>query len=191
MAPAWAPWRSLAAVMSPGRATADVARVPRFDAAMIPAADGLAQVRGLRTEESLNWRFGRRPGVEYAVWRVGGPAQARGYVVTRVMAIQRYRVLAVCDWLLAGTDAVTLRTVLGRISRLSAAERPDIVMAQGGPPGPGARRALWRAGLAHVPDRFLPQPVAVFGGAPGVRGSTAGLPLLDRWMLTPGDWDVF
>jgi hypothetical protein len=54
-----------------------------------------------------------------------------------------------------------------------------------------ARRALWRSGFVHVPDRFLPQPVAVFGGDPRHAGSTGGFPLLDLWWLTPGDWDVF
>jgi hypothetical protein len=64
-------------------------------------------------------------------------------------------------------------------------------MFQGGPPDARSRRALWRAGLVHVPDRFLPQPIVVFGGAPGQKHSTGGFPLLAGWSITPGDWDVF
>jgi hypothetical protein len=64
-------------------------------------------------------------------------------------------------------------------------------MFQGGPPDAASRRALWRAGLVHVPDRLLPQPVAVFGGDPHERGSTGGFPMLDGWSLTACDWDVF
>lgn len=191
MAPSWAAWRAVAAVTSAGGAGVDVERVPGFDAVAIPAQGGHADVRGLWTPELLTWRFGRRPGADYAIWRIARRGRAAGYAVTRVMTIQRHRVLALCDLALDRYDAATIRSVLGGVTRQTVAERVELVMFQGGPPDPAARRAFWRAGLVHVPDRFLPQPVAVFGGAPGQRGPTAGVPTLDRWLLTPSDWDVF
>jgi GNAT superfamily N-acetyltransferase len=189
MAPSVAAWRGAASLLSPGRPAIDVTRVTAFDGTMIPARRDSAAVFGQRTAERLNWRFGRRPGVEHALWRVSVAGDAPGVVVTRVMTIARYRVLAFCDWSLPGVTGAALRGLVGRIVRES--EPSDLVMAQGGSPDRAARRAFWNAGFVRVPDRFLPQPIAVFGGAPGVRGATAGLPMLDRWRLTPGDWDVF
>jgi hypothetical protein len=189
MAPSTAAWRGAASLLSPGRPVIDVARVAAFDDTMIPAHGDSAAVVGRRTAEDLNWRFGRRPGVEHACWRVAEKGRASGFVVTRVMRIQRYRVLALCDWSLPGVTASALRAIVGHVVRHS--EPSDLVMAQGGSPDRAAHHAFWRSGFVRVPDRFLPQPIAVFGGEPGARGATAGLPMLDHWCLTPGDWDVF
>jgi hypothetical protein len=145
----------------------------------------------VRTAEFLEWRFTRRPDAEYAIWGVDRPGDPPGYLVTRVLDIQKYRVLAICDLALEPIDAGTVGSALRHVVHELAGERCDLVMLQGGPPGAASRRALLRSGLLPVPDRALPQPVAVFGGAPGQRGSTAGLPPLDGWCLTPCDWDVF
>jgi hypothetical protein len=189
MAPSADAWRGAASLLSPGRPAIDVARVPAFDDTMIPARRDPAAVFGRRTATQLNWRFGRRPGAEHALWRVSDGKVPAGFVVTRVMTIQRYRVLALCDWSLPGVSAAALRGIVGRMVPQSGPA--DLVMAQGGSPDRASHHAFWRAGFVQVPDRFLPQPIAVFGGAPAVRASTAGLPALGRWRLTPGDWDVF
>jgi len=191
MAPSWAAWRRLSAVASWGGAGLEVARVGAFDDSMIPGRPQGPAVRGLRTPEALMWRFGRRPGTEYGIWRVTSGGRVAGYVVTRVMNIQRYRALVICDIGLDRFGAAEIRNVVADISRQTAGERVDLLMLQGGPPDAAGRRALWRAGLVHVPDRLLPQPVAVFGGDPRQPGSTGGFPLLDGWWLTSGDWDVF
>jgi hypothetical protein len=189
MAPSAAAWRGAASLLSPGRADVDVTRVPAFDDTMVARVEDSAEVYGLRTAAHLNWRFTRRPDVEHLVWRVAARGAPTGYVVTRVMTIQRYRVLALCDWSLPGRSPAALRSIVSALVRQT--ERTDLVMAQGGSPDGVARRMFWRSGFVSVPERFLPQPIAVFGGEPGVPGSTAGLPRLDRWRLTPGDWDVF
>ncbi len=189
MAPSASAWRMAAGLLSPGGAGIDVVQVPAFDDAMVSGPSGAAEVAGERTARGLNWRFGRRPGVAHTIWRVTTPATGPGYVVSRVMKIQRYRVLTLCDWSLPGVGPAPLRGIVDRIVRESAPA--DLVMAQGGSPDDAARRAFWRAGFVPIPERFLPQPIAVFGGEPGVPGGTGGLPSLGRWCLTPGDWDVF
>lgn len=191
MAPSSETWRRVSSLASWGRARLDVERVGAFDAAMIPPEPEEPRVRGLRTFEALTWRFGRRPGTEYGIWRVSGEGRAAGYVVTRVLTIKGYRVLAVCDIGLDRFDAPAIRAAIGGTCRQTASDRAALVMLQGGPPDRAGRRALWCAGFVHVPDFFLPQPVTVFGGDPRQPGSTGGLPLLDGWQLTPGDWDVF
>ena len=191
VAPALAAWRSLAALTSSGNAGVTAARVSAFDESMILTRNRSGVVRGLRTPEALNWRFARRPGIEYGIWRIERRGSAAGCVVTRVMTIQRRRVLAICDLDLDRFDAAAIRGALGAICRQTADRRYALVMVQGGPPDPASRRALWRAGLIHVPDRLLPQPVAVLGGDPQQRGSTGGFPPLNQWALTPCDWDVF
>jgi len=191
MAPASALWRAWPTLMAWGGAGVEVDRVEAFALEMLPEAPPASHVRGRRTIDDLAWRFGRRPGVEYAHWVITRSGRALGYAVTRVMTIQRYRVLAVCDLQLAAYDAAVLRRVIASIAAQSADARAELVMFQGGAPGAAARLACWRAGLVHVPDWLLPQPVAVYGGAPGLTHDTAGLPGLTEWHLTPGDWDVF
>ncbi len=191
IAPDLAAWRALAAATSWGGAGMTVARVGGFDESMVCLSGDAAVVRGRRTPEILNWRFAERPGVDYGIWRIECVGHAAGYVVTRVMTIARRRVLAVCDIAIDRFDAAALRATIGAVGRQTADERCTLVMFQGGPPDPASRRALWRAGLIHVPDRFLPQPVAVLGGDPHEQGSTGGFPLLGSWALTPCDWDVF
>jgi len=191
MAPDAAAWRSLAAFSAWGRGDVTAARVSSVDPSMVPAPGATAVVRGLRTPATLNWRFAERPGVDYGIWQIERDGSNAGYAVTRVMTIQGHRVLAFCDLALDPFDAATLRGALGAIGRETARERCTLVMFQGGPPDARSRRALWRAGLVHVPDRFLPQPIVVFGGAPGQQHSTGGFPLLGGWSITPGDWDVF
>lgn len=193
MAPVAAAWRGLAAITSWGNPAVTVERVNAFDERTLPAPSTAGVVRGVRTADTLNWRFARRPGVDYGVWRVTRAAEtgSGGYVVTRAMTIQRYRVLAVCDVAFDRWDAALIRCTLGAIARHSADQRCSLVMFQGGSPDPAFGRALWRAGLVHVPTRFLPQPVAVLGGDPQQRGSAGGLPPVDQWTLTPRDWDVF
>lgn len=196
MAPAWTAWNALVS-LSAGRAVSlDVQRVDDFGHAMVrhaasaEAHHGRAAVWGARWREQLHWRYVQRPDAEYDILRVAGRAQD-GYLVTRVLQIQKYRVLVVCDLALEPFDAATLHAALAAARAQRRDERVDLVMVQGGAGDARARQALWRAGLVRVPERLLPQPVAVFGGAPDDVGSTAGLPLLDRWLLTPCDWDVF
>jgi len=190
MAPASPVWRSLASLASWGSPAVTAARVGEFDESMIHARHDEGVVRGLRTAGALNWRFAQRPGVEYGIWRVGC-CEGGGYVVTRAVTIQGHRVLAICDMAFDRWNATLLRATLGAIGRQTADQRCTLVMFQGGSPEPLFTRSLWRAGLIPVPNRLLPQPVAVFGGDPQQRGSTGGFPLLNQWALTPCDWDVF
>jgi hypothetical protein len=166
-------------------------RVDRFDESMAASGRPAAGVRGWRSPAFLNWRFTDRPGAQYAIFRVEHASGAIGSIVARVLDIQKYRVITVCDLALEPFDAPTIRAALADVQRQLTAERADLVMLQGGPSDARSRRALARAGLVRVPDRFLPQPVAVFGDVPGTRGSDAGLPPLADWCLTPCDWDVF
>jgi hypothetical protein len=192
MAPAGRWWRAWPRLTASGLADVDVVPVDALTQehlAKVGEAGG--DVCGLRTPESLAWRFGRRPGVEYTRWSVSRRGVAVGYVVTRAMTIQKYRVLALCDVRLADEGAGVWRRVMDIMAARAAETRADLLMLQGGSPEPAATAARWRAGLVRVPDRVLPQPIAVFGGAPGVAGDAGGLPPLDRWYMTPGDWDVF
>jgi hypothetical protein len=158
---------------------------------MVPAVYGAAAVVGARTAELLNWRYGRRPDVDYGIWRITKDAHPIGYLVTRVLTIRNHRVMAVCDLAIADFSAAVLRQAIWSVVRQSASDRCRLVMLQGGPADASSRLALWRAGLIHVPTRLLPQPVEVLGGSTYTPQSTAGFPLLDQWTLTPGDWDVF
>ncbi len=192
MAPAWASWEALVRFAAPGNAGVDVERTQVFDGDMVKAAGTrpTTAVRGARTVDLLAWRFLRRPGTNYGIWRVHRRGTAAGYVVTRVLTIRTHRVLAICDLALDRLDAGSVAQIVRHVRR-GTTEAVDLVMLQGGPREPASRRALLRAGLVHVPDRLLPQPVAVFGGEPARPGSTSGLPLLHQWELTPCDWDVF
>lgn len=192
MAPAWTSWDALVRLAAPGSAGVDIERTQAFDADMVKAAGRRpsAAVRGARTADVLAWRFLRRPATEYGIWRVHRRGAAAGYVVTRVLTIRTHRVLAICDLALDRLDAGSVAQIVRQVRR-GTTEAVDLVMLQGGPREAAARRALLRAGLVHVPDRVLPQAVAVFGGEPARAGSTGGLPLLHEWELTPCDWDVF
>ena len=199
MAPAWKAWLAASRSLVAGRAPAvDVERVEAFVPAMLPVTPGGArtdpeatEVRGVRTLEGLNWRFVRRPGAEYAIWRVAVAGDEVGYVVTRLVGIKGYRVLAIVDVDLRPRSASVLAQVLRAVSNTAEFRRANLVMAQGGERGGDTQRALAGAGLLPVPERILPQPVAVFGGPPPGVNDAPHLPALDRWRLTPGDWDVF
>lgn len=191
MAPAWTPWVAATRITAGSARGLSIERVGRFDDRMLGGRPPGAAVRGVRTTSFMNWRFTQRPDAEYGIFRVSGARGPAGYAVTRVLEIQRYRVLAVCDLALDPFDAPTAAAVLRHVAGELRAERPNLLMVQGGPPDAASRRALLRAGLVLVPNRALPQPVAVFGGATGRPGSTAGLPPVGDWCLTPGDWDVF
>lgn len=199
MAPASRAWFGAARLTS-GRADLDIERVDRFDQSMLdgdslaslePSDTSQAEARGQRSVAQLEWRYVKRPGTDYAIWRLVTGGTARGYLVTRVLSIRKYRVLAVCDWRMTRPDAAVLRAAFAAVLARAASDRADLVMVQGGPPDRASRAALARSGLIRVPDRFLPQPVAVFGGPPPRVGNPHLPAQLGRWHLTPCDWDVF
>jgi len=137
----------------------------------------------------LNWRYPRRPDGDYEIRYVHRAGRPVGYLVTRRMRIKGLRTLVICDFGSEQLDAAVLRAGLEDAAR--SGERAEIAIAMGGNAAPDLRRALRRTGFIPCPRALLPQPVAVIGGGIGDGDQRLDLPAIDRWHLTPCDWDVF
>jgi hypothetical protein len=102
--------------------------------------------------------------------------------------------LVICDsWAARRRQGALLPSLLDRVRALPGSRRPALAIVLASPAGATAPAALLSAGMAPVPQRLLPQPVAVIGGAMGAEPAPAWLRAagLARWYITPYDWDVF
>ncbi|MDE3075696.1 MAG: GNAT family N-acetyltransferase, partial [Chloroflexota bacterium] len=138
----------------------------RHEALVREAPPQRARVWGARTQAELGWRFGR-PGVAYTVWNLLDGDGLAGYAVTREMHIAPYDALVLCDLWLRRAQRSALAFLLNEIRhRLhqSASHLPDLLIAMCGWPAGADGRSLLAAGFLPVPQRLLPQPVALVGG---------------------------
>ena len=152
------------------------------------------RVWGSREVAELRWRFQRRPGVPYEIWNLVEKDRLVGFAVTRRMEIGQRDTLVVCDSWARDSSTAMIPALLDRILGGAAGERPDLAIVIASPTGTTGPRALLAAGMAPVPQRFLPQPVAVIGGpmqADRPADSWLRTGGLSEWHVTPYDWDVF
>jgi len=151
------------------------------------------EVWGARSREELEWRFHQRPGVDYARWDVVDASGLVGYAVTRRLSIGGFETLVVCDsWARARRTAI-LPLLLDHVRSLPSRERPRLAIVLGTAAVTTRPAVLLAAGMLPVPQRLLPQPVALIGGAIADQHPPAWLKAggLRRWHVTPYDWDVF
>ena len=172
----------------------DVQEATAFDptVAGLPPPRG-AVVWGSRTVPELEWRFLRRPDTGYRIWNLCRRGELIGCAVSRAMHVDPFEANVLCDLWLRDDARPAAAALLRRLRREGGGGLKGLVVAIGGHSGSYAPGALLPAAMVPVPQRALPQPVALIGGPIGdAAGESWMMPGgSGQWYVTPYDWDVF
>ena len=178
---------------SRGRAEgASVQQMPsfdgRFDAFWEEAANDY-EVIFRRDSRYLNWRYIRRPGVQYVIYAVEGGERILGFIVGRTWRMYGVNFGLIVDLLTLNQDQGVAQVLVAKIAHHLAGSGADAIGCVMFDHQPYCQ-ALRREGFIRVPNRLLPRRfffmARVNQDDPSLRKA------LDRrnWFLTLGDNDA-
>lgn len=146
-------------------------------------------ISGKRNATLLNWRYKKRPDVNYNIWV---DPRRDGYLVTRQLTIRKINILLLCDFWLEQFNATNLNALISAAIRQARVKNLTFIATMAGSPDVGFDRVLCKTGLILVPQFFLPQPVMVVGNLEfGRNCENKIVDLKNNWLITSYDWDVF